>query len=311
MPIKPDFSLFSKRWQLKLLSLLIGASLWYFVVGEDQVDITLAVPVELHNLSSELVIANQYKREIEVTIRGPKRLVREMRRQNISRPVDLSRAAPGSMVIENEPDSIPFPQGITVHRVQPTTITLLVDRLARREFVITPTTTGRPATGFTLDRIVLTPAKMTVSGPQSMLESETELTTHTIDLDGLNQTKKLQVHLQLSEPMLKLIGETVIEAEVVAKETMVTRTVHHIPINLKELPSGAKIQPTTVTVEAAIPQLVVQETPELAMLFRAVVNGAMVNTEGELPIVVNGISLPGHAPIVIQTVLPEKARLGP
>ena len=311
MTPKPDFSLLTKRWQLKLLSLLIGASLWYFVVGEDQVDMTLVVPVELHNLSSELVIANQYKREIEVTVHGPKRLVREMRRQNISRPVDLSRAEPGAMVIENEPDAIPFPRGIAVHRVQPATITLLVDRLERREFAITPTTAGRPAAGFTLDRIVLAPARMTVSGPQSMLAQEIELTTLPIDLDGLSQNKKLQVHLKLSEAMLKLIGETVIEAEILVKETMVIKTVARIPINLKDLPPGVRIQPTTVTVEAAIPQLVVQETPELAMLFRAVVNGAMVTTEGELPIMVNGISLPGHAPIVIQSVLPERARLGP
>ena len=283
MKRKPDFSIFTKRWQLKLLSLVIGASLWFFVVGEDQVDITLAVPLELHNLSSDLIIANQYKREIEVTIHGPKRLIQETRRQSVSRPVDLSKAEPGSMVIENDPASIPFPQGITVHRVQPATITLLVDRLVRRDFVITPVTKGKPAAGFSLESITLNPPKITVSGPQTILEQERALKTYTIDLDGVNQPKKLQVHLQLSEQLLKLIGETVIEADIALKETMVRKTVRNIPINIKELPQGAKIQPTTVSVEATIPELVAQETPELAMLFRAVVNGATVSSEGELP----------------------------
>ena len=311
MKRKPDLSIFTKRWQLKLLSLVIGASLWFFVVGEDQVDITLAVPLELHNLSSDLIIANQYKKDIEVTIRGPKRLIQETRRQSVIRPVDLSKAAPGSMVIENDPASIPFPQGITVNRVQPATITLLVDRLVRRDFAITPVTKGKPAAGFSLDSITLNPPKISVSGPQTILEQERALKTYTIDLDGVNQPKKLQVHLQLSEPLLKLIGETVIEADIVLKETMVKKTVRNIPINLKELPQGAKIQPATVSVEAAIPELVVQETPELAMLFRAVVNGATVSSEGELPIMVNGISLPGHAPIVIQSVTPDKVRIAP
>jgi len=48
-------TLLPKYWVLKLLSLIIGASLWYFVVGEDQIDITINVPIEVHNLPANLV----------------------------------------------------------------------------------------------------------------------------------------------------------------------------------------------------------------------------------------------------------------
>ena len=40
----PDLSFLSRHWLLKLLSLVIGASLWYFVVGEDQVDMIVTIP---------------------------------------------------------------------------------------------------------------------------------------------------------------------------------------------------------------------------------------------------------------------------
>jgi hypothetical protein len=50
MRAKPDFSRLTRHWLLKLLSLVIGASLWYFVVGEDQVEMAVTVPIELHNL---------------------------------------------------------------------------------------------------------------------------------------------------------------------------------------------------------------------------------------------------------------------
>ena len=129
MPAKPDFSRLTRHWLLKLLSLVIGASLWYFVVGEDQVEMAVTIPIELHNLPADLVIANQYKKDIDVSVRGPRRLIQEMRQQNISRPVDLSKAEPGSMVIQNDSHSIRFPQGIAVQRLQPANITLLVDRL--------------------------------------------------------------------------------------------------------------------------------------------------------------------------------------
>ena len=125
----PDIRALSRDWLLKLLALIIGASLWYFVVGEDRVDLIVTMPLEIRNLPTDLVIANQYKKDIELAISGPRRLIQEMRQQNISLPIDLSLAKPGAMVIQNEAESIPLPQGISVQRVQPATITLLIDQL--------------------------------------------------------------------------------------------------------------------------------------------------------------------------------------
>lgn len=173
----PEFTAFTKNWLLKLLSLIIGASLWYFVVGEDRVDLIVTIPLELRNLPTELVIANQYKRDIEVALSGPRRLIQEMRQQNISLPIDLSTAQPGAMVIQNKADAIPLPQGISVQRVQPATLTLLVDRLIQKDFPITAVTKGKPAAGYSLESLNLKPPRITVTGPQTVLEKEQGLTT--------------------------------------------------------------------------------------------------------------------------------------
>lgn len=309
MTRKPDLSIFTKHWLLKLLSLIIGASLWYFVVGEDQVDMTVTIPLELLNLPRDLVIANQYKKDIEVSLRGPKRLIQETRQQNISRPVDLSKAQPGSMVVQNDSTSIRFPQGISVQRVQPSSITLLVDKLVQRDLSITPVTKGKPASGFTLEKVSVNPMHIQVSGPQTVLGKETTLKTHAITLDGLDHSAQFQVHLNLSDALLQLIGETVIEANISIQESMVKKTVRNVPVNLKEPPPGSQIQPTTVTVEANIPEQIVQATPELSMLFRAVVTGSDKANSDELPVQVTAVNLPGHAAIAILGVTPEKVLL--
>ena len=59
-----------KNWVLKLLSLLFALFLWYFVVGEDKVDMTVTIPVEIVNLPRELIISNQFKKQLEVTVSG-------------------------------------------------------------------------------------------------------------------------------------------------------------------------------------------------------------------------------------------------
>ncbi|WP_051554360.1 CdaR family protein [Desulfobulbus elongatus] len=307
----PDLSFLSKHWLLKLLSLLIGASLWYFVVAEDRLDLTVTIPLELRNLPANLVIGNQYKKDIEVVVSGPRRLIQEMRQQNISRPVDLSKAEPGPMVVKNDEDSIPLPGGIAVQRVQPANITLLIDRLARKDFPITPVTKGKPAAGFVFESLTLNPPQITVTGPQTVLEKENVLKTSLIDLDGLDGSGTFQVHLDLNEALLKLIGETVIEANVTLKEIMLRKTVRGIPVGSREPETPAKFAPATVTVEADIPERIVQVTPELATLFRASAGVSADRTGNEVPVQVRGVSLPGHTPIVIHTVTPDKVRMQP
>lgn len=304
-----DPTFLSRHWLLKLLSLVIGASLWYFVVGQDQVDLTVTIPLELRNLPAHLVIANQYKKDIEVAIRGPRRLIQEMRQQNITRPVDLSKATPGTLVIKNDSESIAFPQGIAVQRVQPANLTLLVDTLVQKEFTITPVTKGKPASGFVLESLVLNPPQITVTGPQSVLDQEAALKTAVINLEELDQTGTLQAHLKLSDPLLKLLGETVVEARITLREIMVKKTVRGIPINIRNGGQALKVAPATVTVEAEIPEQIVGMTPELAMLFRAMVNVGGDTDPGELPVVVNGVNLPGHDPIKIVNTVPDKVRL--
>ena len=304
----PDFTALTKNWLLKLLSLIIGASLWYFVVGEDRVDLIVTIPLELRNLPTDLVIANQYKKDIEVALSGPRRLIQDMRQQNISLPIDLSTAQPGAMVIQNEADAIPLPQGIVVQRVQPATLTLLVDRLVQKDFTITPVTKGKVAAGYRLESLSLKPTHITVTGPQTVLEKEQGLNTSPIELEGLNASTTMQVHLDLNEALIKLIGETVIEARVALKETMVRKTIRGVMI---KRPSGEEIRftPNMVTVEAEIPTLVAEETPELSLLLRASLALPLDTAGTEASVQVNGIQVPGHAPLIIHSVVPEKVKL--
>ncbi len=301
----------SGEWALKALSLCLGVFLWYFVVGEDQVDINIFVPIEILNLPQDLVIANQYKKELEVSIRGPRSLIQELRNKNITRPVDLSNAKPGPVVVRNDENSIPFPRGISVLRVQPTNITLVLDRLIRKDFPIRPVTEGSPKPGYTLKKITVSPDHLTVSGPKSILDSETALKTDVINLDGLQRSTTLQVQLDLSPQFLDLIGETVVTARLEVAETLLTKTVRGIPVNVRGTREPVTTVPKTVAVVASIPENLVRNTPELAMLFRASVNVAGLQVPGTARVNVIGVNVPDHAPIRIISVKPPSVRVLP
>lgn len=298
-----------KECALKVLALCLGLFLWYFVVGEDQVDINIAVPIEILNLPADLVISNQYKKNIEASIRGPRSIIQELRQQNITLPVDLSKASPGSKVLTNEADSIPFPNGITVLRLQPTNTTLLIDKLVQKKFPIDPVIEGEPLAGFMLSKIQLKPETITVSGPKTLLDKQLALKTYVINLDGLDHSTNLQVKLDLNAEFMNLIGETLVSAEITVQQRMLKKTVRGIPVNVRDADTPIQAVPKTVAVEAELPEILIRDTPELAMLFRASVMAKNIRMSRKVEVSVTGVTVPNYPPIKIISVKPDKVYL--
>ena len=300
-----------KNWILKAISLSLAVMLWYFIVGEDQVDVTVKIPIEVLNLPPDLTISNQYKKDIEVAVRGPRSLVAELRNRNISRPVNLSDAQPGTIVIKNDENSIPFPKGITVQRLQPTNITILLDELVQKNFSINPVVEGELAPGYVLQQLYLDPDHLVISGPKNFLEKDLALETYVINLEGLDHSTTLQVHLNLAPAFLDLIGETVVSARLDVREKYSDQTVENIPVNVRELSMPVTVEPDSITVKASIPENLIKDTPELSMLFRASVSINKISAPQQISVIVNGVNVPGHDPIMILSVNPKQVIVTP
>jgi YbbR domain-containing protein len=271
----------------------------------------MQVPIEVINLPPSLTISNQFKKNIEVSVRGPRSLVQDLKNRNISRPVDLSDAQPGAIVIKNDEESIPFPKGITVLRLQPANTTLLLDKLVQKTFPIEPVTEGEVADGYELKKLYLDPDKIAISGPKSIIDKDLALKTYVINLNGLDRSTTLQVHLNLDQDLLDLIGETVVTAVLEVREKFAEQTVKNIPVNVRESNIPVTVQPNTVTVQARIPENLIHDTPELSMLFRAFISAKDIKKPRQVPVTVNGVNVPGHDPVQVLTMEPKEVLVTP
>lgn len=263
-----------KNWVLKLVSLFFALFLWYFVVGEDKVDMNVTLPVEIVNLPRDLIISNQFKKQIEVTISGQRSLIRGMAEQHISRSIDLSKATPGTIVIQNDPDSISLPRGLSILRVQPPTLTLLLDRLIQKELPIKPILVGKVHKDFRLDSVTVDPLTLKISGPQTILDQEENLRTLPIVINGLSESAVKQVSLALKNEISDLIGEPVVAVRLnlsaLKKEIKFT----DIPIDFehdkgKQTEMIYRLSPPTVSIKAEIPQGMILKPNDLKSLFQA------------------------------------------
>ena len=134
------------------MSLVLAIILWYFVGGEDRVDKNVMVPIEIINLPRDLVISNQFKKEIEVTVSGPRSLILEMSQPG-SHPSGRSFVGYSRHNGYRErQQSYSGARGITVQRVQPSSIILSLDKLIKKKFPVNAQRLRPGAHGYYLSR---------------------------------------------------------------------------------------------------------------------------------------------------------------
>lgn len=298
--------LLSKDWLLKGVSLLLAIVLWYFVGGEDRVNKNVLIPIEIINLPRDLVISNQFKKEIEVTVSGPRSLIAEMVNRAVTRQIDLSTATPGTMVIENDNKHIPVLRGITVQRVQPSSLILSLDKLIQKKFPVEARTTGRVVNGYFVKSLRTDPDVITITGPQTTLLQVEELFTKAINLDGVKQSAHLQVPLDLEPVIVELIGETSVTADLIVGLETVTMTFDRIKVEVAGDDLKKQVQPAEVKIVANVPKLLVDKKTELKTLLSATAQ----SLEGETALKVKAVPRDDLAyPIEILSIEPDTVQL--
>jgi len=243
-------------WGFKAVSLIFAIMMWYFVVGEDKVDMTVYVPIEITNLPQSLIISNQFKKQLEVTISGPRGLVRSISSQHVTRSIDLANARPGTQVFQNKPESIHFPRGITIQRIQPANITLTIDKLLEKVLPIKPIITGVPAEGFDIVNVTAQPATLSLKAPAEALKDTLFLSTQPIDVSDLNSSlNNRQVALDVKPEIAELIGESLISVNVVIREKYIPREFFDIPVEFSHEAerTAYRLSPDTVSIKAELP----------------------------------------------------------
>ena len=265
--------MWSKDWILRFISLVLAIGLWAMVGGEDKVHKNVMIPIEIINLPRDLVISNQFKKQIEVTVNGPRSLILEMGKKEITRQVDLSHATPGTNVIPNEIDSVAVPRGVKVERIQPSTIILSLDKLVQKHFSILPVLLGKVPSDYLLGEVTTDPGEIAITGPATVLEKFDALPTHPINVKGLKEPVQLQVPLDLSPAVVGLIGETSVTAHIQISLKTVEKVIKKVPVRVEKDGVVRDVIPATVTITAEVPRLLVQQKVDLKTLFDAGVVG--------------------------------------
>jgi len=180
-------SAIGKNLTLKVLSVFLAIFLWFFISGGKggkKMEISLGVPVELHNLPPEMEVVRGPVELVDVRMSGPRRVVSRISQLGIFIPLDLMGAAEGETTFELFTSDIKVPEKITVTRVSPSSVNVLLERTVKKKVNIVIPVTGTPMKGFRALEPQITPTTMEIKGPRSKLQSFEILKTVPVSVNG-------------------------------------------------------------------------------------------------------------------------------
>ena len=217
-----------KNWTAKLVSLILAVGLWYYAVGEESIEVTRTLPVEIKLGNEKMSIVGKPSRVIVVTLQAPRSLLsnlatEELKAEHLIKKVET----PGDYSFRLEPSEIQLPsEKIRVVRIDPETIQVKVDEIIVKKLGIEPDFLGDPAIGYRLDpsKVQLDPRVALVEGPKSQLEKVEKIKTQPIDAVGRVRSFRKTVRLQ-EVPGLKVVSEALVDAYVPIEESVGEKTI--------------------------------------------------------------------------------------
>ena len=171
---------------LKLLSIVLAVFLWAVVVGEQKVEVTMNIPLEIRGLPRNLAMVNEPPDTLEIRVRGPKTLVSTLSPSEIVLERLPRNFVEGENIIPIRPEMVHVPRGIEVEDVTPHRVRVVLDTIVEREVEVSPRVEGMPADGYVVKRVTSSPARIRMAGPRSDLRRLTRIYTVPINLDGHN-----------------------------------------------------------------------------------------------------------------------------
>jgi|GEM_PF-1240577 len=215
---------------LKLISVLLAGLLWLFVENEKTGLKSVEVALEYVNTPETLVLMPEGRETVTAVVRGPEALLPRLREGSLTARVDLRGETYGESRWLLTPDDVSVPYWAEVERVEPQQFSINLDNRASKAIPVLPDLKGSVADGYVFKDYVVNPAKVTVAGPESIVEGVREIWTDPLVIDGMTESFQQTVQLRVKKPGIVIESMEEYIVQVVIVPEMVERYFESVPV---------------------------------------------------------------------------------
>ena len=141
-------------------------------------EVAIRVPIEFRHVPQGLEISSATIPEAQIRVRGPERLIRDLRSTDLHAELELADAQAGERTFDLTAQQIRHQRELNVVQVVPGQVHLSFDtRLIRADVEIHPRVTGVFVAGEQIAKVLVDPERITITGPRHHVEMLDAATT--------------------------------------------------------------------------------------------------------------------------------------
>ncbi|HUI45195.1 MAG TPA: CdaR family protein [Nitrospirota bacterium] len=198
------------NWGIKLLSIALSLTLWFFVTSKGKTELTLTVPVELRNIPQDMAVVGDVTSSLEVRVQGQERVLRDI---TIGKKVvciaDLSMTKVGENTVRISPDDIKRPADVAVTYMSLSEIRVKLEPVMLKTFRLKPILHGSPAAGFHVAKISVSPSRITLEAPTGVMQTLDRLQTMPIDIQGAHENLTVEPKVDYQGKQVKILEKNI------------------------------------------------------------------------------------------------------
>lgn len=197
--------LFFHNFALKLMSLLLATGLWFMISRDEQpAEVAVHAPIVFEHFPSDLEISSESIPEAQIRVRGPERVIRQLKTNDVQPEIDLAGVKPQDRTFDLTAQQVRHPREVAVVQIVPSQIHLAFDTRLTREVEVHPRVTGNFASGDQIVKVQADPPRVTIAGPSRHVERIDAATTDLIDATGTLGTGVFTTNVYVSDPLVQI-----------------------------------------------------------------------------------------------------------
>lgn len=230
-----------RNWYLKLFSLLAAVLLFRFVTSEGNSSVIgFSVPVEVRNLPQGKTLIWPLAPTAQVTIKGPSIFASSVAASPPTIKVRVPNDVPNSYVASFKKADIAVPPNVEVLSIEPPEMQLTFDNVISRDVPIEVVRLGNVPAGVKVDDIVITPAGVSLRGPETRIKDLLKIQTEPVDLRDVTTSFSREVQLQVPGSRTEA-NPSVVRLEVKVSPVRASRRFENVPVEIRSR-GGEKLE---------------------------------------------------------------------
>ena len=231
----------------KASALLLGSLLWYFVQGEEIVEVNRKIAVNFI-VDAGLIVKGSKTRYLEATIKGPRVLHSYYTSQPIEAQLIIPKGKMGAHEFRIEKHMIEGWNPKLDIVIHDPVVSLFIDQKISRSIPIKAMTQGLPGSGMTVEKIELKPNSVLLSGPKSEIDKTPEISTLPLDVSGIKASQSMETALVLDAAKGLTASPERVTAQIQLGESRVNRQFISIPLSMEGASKSTAYSPKFVSI---------------------------------------------------------------